>query len=418
MNISYFDDSRITEKTIKSKITKLSQYRQEIRENMEENNSDLPEYSLYYPKDFTLHSNITELAKTYKNIKHLVVIGIGGSNLGTEAVHQVLDEGKVKLSVLDTVSAYKLAVLLDELKKYKKATHLAICIISKSGSTTETLSNASVLIEELKHHFGEEINQQLIFIGDPKTEVEKYAKKISAHYVAMPKIIGGRYSVATAVGLIPLALLGHDTDEFISGYLDASKDEYETITAENSARLALYLQNKYHHYNFFAFEPRLEKLGEWYRQLFAESLGKETTKNGKPVKDAMLPTISTPVELHSVGQLYFSKITTVYTDFVTFDDEKFDFKTTKSNKLASGLKNLSLQEIVTGLYGGVIGAYQERELPYRATILDESLPYSLGLFMGMRLREIMYTANLMDVNAFDQPNVELYKIKTKEILKI
>ncbi|KXK00061.1 MAG: Glucose-6-phosphate isomerase [Parcubacteria bacterium OLB19] len=418
MNISYFDDSRITEKTIKSKITKLGQYRQEIRENMEENNSDVPEYSLYYPKDFTLHSNITELAKTYKNIKHLVVIGIGGSNLGTEAIHQVLDEGKVKLSVLDTVSAYNLAVLLDELKKYKKATQLTICIISKSGSTTETLSNASVLIEELKHHFGEEINQQLIFIGDPKTEVEKYAKKISAHYVAMPKIIGGRYSVATAVGLIPLALLGHDTDEFISGYLDASKDEYETITAENSARLALYLQNKYHHYNFFAFEPRLEKLGEWYRQLFAESLGKETTKNGKPVKDAMLPTISTPVELHSVGQLYFSKITTVYTDFVTFDDEKFDFKTTKSNKLASGLKNLSLQEIVTGLYGGVIGAYQERELPYRATILDESLPYSLGLFMGMRLREIMYTANLMDVNAFDQPNVELYKIKTKEILKI
>ncbi len=418
MNISYFDDNRITDKALKTKLAKLNPYRSEITKYLTENNSEVPEYSLYYPKNFNLHETVTNLSKTYKNIKHLVVVGIGGSNLGTEAIHNVLNTGKVALSVLDTVSAYNLVQVLEQLKKYKKASQIAVCVISKSGNTTETLTNASVLIEELKHHFGEEINQQLTFIGDPKTEVEKYAKKISAHYVSMPKIIGGRYSVATAVGLIPLALLGHDTDEFIAGYLDASKEEYETISVENSARIALYLQSKYHHYNFFAFEPRLAKLGEWYRQLFAESLGKETDKNGKMVKDIMLPTISTATELHSVGQLYFSKIANVYTDFVTFDDENVDFKTTKSNKLASGLKGLSMQEITTGLYGGVIGAYQEQNLPYRTTVFDESIPYSLGLFMGMRLREIMYTANLMNVNAFDQPNVELYKIKTKEILKI
>ncbi len=418
MNISYFDDNRITEKNLKTKLSKLQTYRSEIAKYEIENNFEVPEYSLYYPKDFALHETIANLSKTYKNIKHLVVIGIGGSNLGTEAVHDVLNTGKVTLSVLDTVSAYKLTQVLSQLKKYKKVSQIAVCVISKSGSTTETLTNASILIEELKHHFGEDIYKQLIFIGDPKTEVEKYAKKISAHYIAMPKIIGGRYSVATTVGLIPLALLGHDTDEFIAGYLDASKEEYETISAENSARIALYLQNKYHHYNFFAFEPRLTKLGEWYRQLFAESLGKETTQNGKKVKESMLPTISTATELHSVGQLYFSKIADVYTDFVTFDDENVDFKTVKSNKLASGLKGLSMQEITTGLYGGVISAYQERGLPYRTTVFDESLPYSLGLFMGMRFREIMYTAHLTDVNAFDQPNVELYKIKTKAILNI
>lgn len=418
MNISYFDDNRITEKNLKTKLSKLQTYRSEIAKYEIENNFEVPEYSLYYPKDFALHETIANLSKTYKNIKHLVVIGIGGSNLGTEAVHDVLNTGKVTLSVLDTVSAYKLTQVLSQLKKYKKVSQIAVCVISKSGGTTETLTNASVLVEELKHHFGEDIYKQLIFIGDSKTEIEKYANKISAHYISIPKIIGGRYSVATAVGLIPLALLGHDTDEFIAGYLDASKEEYETISAENSARITLYLQNKYRHYNFFAFEPRLAKLGEWYRQLFAESLGKETTQDGKAVKEAMLTTISTATELHSVGQLYFSKIADVYTDFVTFDDEDIDFKTTKSNKLASGLKGLSMQEITTGLYGGVIGAYQERELPYRTTVFDESLSYSLGLFMGMRLREVMYIAHLMQVNAFDQPNVELYKIKTKAILKI
>ena len=75
-----------------------------------------------------------------------------------------------------------------------------------------------------------------------------------------------------------------------------------------------------------------------------------------------------------------------------------------------------MQEIATGLYGGVVRAYEERNLPYRATIFEETLPYSLGLFMAMRLRETMYTADLLRVNAFDQPNVELYKVKTKEIL--
>ena len=91
-------------------------------------------------------------------------------------------------------------------------------------------------------------------------------------------------------------------------------------------------------------------------------------------------------------------------------------KINRNNKLAGQIQGYTLQEVATALYGGVMAAYQERNLPYRATIFEESLTYSLGLFMGMRLREIMYTAHLLEVNAFDQPNVELYKIKTKEIL--
>ncbi len=69
-------------------------------------------------------------------------------------------------------------------------------------------------------------------------------------------------------------------------------------------------------------------------------------------------------------------------------------------------------------YGGVVGAYQEKQLPYRATVFDEGLAYSLGLFMAMRMREVMYIAMLLNVDAFNQPNVELYKEKTRAILKI
>ena len=89
MNISYFDDNRLTDKALNSKIAKLNSYRSLIKKNIEENNTGTPEYSLSYPKDFALHETIAKLSKEYRGIKHLVVIGIGGSNLGTEAVHSV-----------------------------------------------------------------------------------------------------------------------------------------------------------------------------------------------------------------------------------------------------------------------------------------------------------------------------------------
>ncbi len=416
MFISYFDDKRVSEKSLNTNLKKLKNYRVQISENLKSNNIEVPESSLFHCRDFALHETLNEIKKQYKDIKHLVLIGIGGSSLGVEAIHTVLDKGGVKLSVLDTVSAHKVDLVMREVLKLKKVKQLAVCVISKSGKTTETMGNAAVVIDTLKAAYGEDVYKQIIFVGEEKTEMMSYAKKKQITRVFMPKIIGGRYSVATVVGLVPLTLLGHDVDEFIAGYLDASQDSYESLVAESAARLAVYHQLKYPHYNFFAFEPRLEQLGRWYRQLFAESLGKEIDISGKPVKFAMVPTISTPVELHSVGQLYMSGVPDTFTDFVTFDDELVDIKINRSNKLASEIAGYTLQEVATALYGGVMGAYQERNLPYRATIFEETLPYSLGLFMAMRLREVMYTAHLLGVNAFDQPNVELYKIKTKEII--
>lgn len=416
MFISYFDDKRVSEKTLNTNLKKLKEYRDHISKSSKSNNTEVPESSLFHCRDFGLHETLAKLKKQYKDVKHVVLIGIGGSSLGVEAIHAVLDNGQTKLSVLDTVSAHKVDLVVKEVLKLKKVNQVAICVISKSGKTTETMANGAVVIDALKANFGEDIYKQVLFIGEEATQMMAYAKKKGITQVFMPKIIGGRYSVATAVGLVPLTLLGHDVDEFIAGYLDASEDNYETLVAESSARLASYHMLKYPHYNFFAFETRLEQLGRWYRQLFAESLGKETDKSGKPVKFAMVPTISTPVELHSVGQLYMSGVPDTLTDFVTFDDENIDIKIGRSNKLASEIGGYTLQEVATALYGGVMGAYQERNLPYRATIFEETLPYSLGLFMAMRLREVMYTAHLLGVNAFDQPNVELYKIKTKEIL--
>lgn len=417
MYLSYFDIDSITPQSQARSVKKLQAYRNDVARIIREHDSSRPEYSLVYPADQSLHDTIDRLKKRYKDIKHLVLVGIGGSNLGTEAVHRVLDEGRVALHTLDTVSTHALTELLAELKGVTSAKKLAICVISKSGGTAETLVNASVLLRALEQKFKKDIYGQTIFIGNPDTEFMKAGKRLKVECVPMPKIIGGRYSVPTEVGLVPLALLGHDTDAFIAGLLDATAEEFESVIAENAARVHHYITKGFRHYNFFAFAPRLERLGAWYRQLAAESLGKAEDRSGKPVTKGFLPTISTPVELHSVGQLFLSGFAGVYTDFVTFDDDGDDLKIPKQG-IAKTYGGRTVEEVATAIYGGVMGAYQEKQLPYRSTIFDEQLAYSLGLFMGMRMLETMYIAELVDVNAFDQPNVELYKDKTRSILGI
>ncbi|MEN9920811.1 MAG: Glucose-6-phosphate isomerase [Candidatus Parcubacteria bacterium] len=415
MRLSFYDSETASPTAIQKEVKKLKSYREHIATVADKCDATAPEYSLVYATDEKLHETLRDIKKQYAKVKHVVLIGIGGSSLGLEAVHNVLDSGTVELSVLDTVSAYEIDQLLTSLKDVKKAEQLVVCVVSKSGGTTETLVNAGIVLDTLVKQWGSKVYGQTIFIGDDKTDFMKAGKKLGVTCVAMPHVIGGRYSVATEVGLVPLALLGHDVDAFIEGFSDASSEEYEQVTAESAARLALYIGKGHRHYNFFAFEKRLASLGAWYRQLFAESIGKSEDKSGKPFKKGFLPTVSTPVELHSIGQLYLSGFEGVYTDFVTFDDEVLDFAVPKQG-VAKKFSRFTAQEISTALYGGVVAAYSEKQLANRATIFDESLAYSLGLFMAMRMRETMYVAHLLNLNAFDQPNVELYKVKTKAIL--
>ncbi len=418
MQHSYFDDQKISDKKLKAELLKLKPYRNEVNLLTDEKGYDYPESSLYYLRDEKLQADLKEIKEKFKKTKYLLLIGIGGSSLGTEAIHQVLDKGKVDLIVLDTISPYKIENFLNKISRVNKAEQIAVCVISKSGNTTETLANSSIVLERLQEKFAENINSQIIFIGDKGTRLEKFAKKNNSSFYQLPKVIGGRYSLGTAVGLIPLTILGFSVEEFIAGYLEASNPENEEKTALNAARTALYFKNNFHHYNFFAFDGRLEKLGAWYRQLFAESLGKEITKTEKTVSKALVPTISTPADLHSIGQLYFSGVPKVYTDFVLFKDE-VDYITPKNSVAGALLKNLSLQELASGLYNGVVTSYNERNLPYRTTILEKNnLAFELGVFIASRLREVMYTAFLLEVNAFDQPNVELYKLRTKEALNL
>jgi glucose-6-phosphate isomerase len=234
----------------------------------------------------------------------------------------------------------------------------------------------------------------------------------------MPEIIGGRYSVFTSVGLIPLALMGYDIQKLLLGVKEATNSENEIKTAEDATLLFSYMKQSYRSLNFLLFDDRLLNFGYWHRQLTAESLGKEFDNDGNPVDIGFLPTVSTVVDLHSVGQLYFSGFKGIYTDFITIDTETTNYNVPDETFFSDSFNGKSIFEIRSAISAGVLGAYKERKLPYRLTTLqNDSLEYSLGLLMGSRMLETMYIANLMGVNSFNQPNVELYKQITHSILE-
>lgn len=412
---THFDSHSLSLKKQATNEKRLAAYRVTVAGVMRERINDVPEYALAHATGGMVVANVRAAVARFKGVRRVIVVGIGGSSLGLEAVHGAVGEQKVALTVLDMISPAALTEIGESLRHIKKIEQLAVCVVSKSGATTETLANAAVLLRMLEDRFGAGVYGQTIFIGDPGTALVKTAKTLAATYIAMPKAVGGRYCVGTEAALVPLALLGHDIESFVRGLEAATTAGAEEAVAESAVRLFGYLEAGYRHYNFFAFEPRLRTLGAWYRQLAAESLGKEKTRGGQALKHGWIPTLSTPVELHSVGQLYLSGFPGVYTEFVSIDDNGVDYKVGPT-KLAPHLKKFTLEEISTALYGGVVGAYQARSLPYRATVLSDELMYSLGYYMASAMLETMYLAELLDVDAFTQPHVELYKEKTRELL--
>lgn len=400
----------------KAQVEKLTDYRTHVRGVVEARGFSHPESALATGADELMHDVVNHVAKLLGKVTDVVVVGIGGSSLGIESIHEALRSPHTPhLHVLDAVSDHNLHTVVRALRTVPKD-RLAVCIISKSGGTTETLTNAEVLLTELTQLYGEEPYDRVVCIGDRENPLLELGATLGTHVVSMQKAIGGRFSVFSPVGLVPLRLLGYNSEALLEGLAQTMREECDTLAAEGASSLYNQLQHGVRTVNFFVFDTRLEKLGRWYRQLTAESLGKAEDVDGNPVEIGFIPTISTPVELHSTGQLYFSGFKGVLTDFLSVADQEMLYDVRQNAVIASKVAGKSMQEIAYAIEGGVVAAYKERNLPFRRTTLSRLSERELGLFMGVRMLETMYLAKLMNVDAFSQPNVELYKDKTRDIL--
>lgn len=364
----------------------------------------------------------------------LVVIGIGGSNLGTIAVLEALrgkfynEHQDIKIYFVDTVDSDNVNDITELVEhELESGENIILNVISKSGTTTETIACFEVFLEILKNHRPYNYHQFIVATTDQDSALWQLANTEEFTLLAIPKNVGGRYSVFSAVGLFPLCFLDIDVKKLLegarAGFAIATQQTSENNYAATSAILIA------QHYNLgrlihdtFLFSRALESLGAWYRQLSGESIGKAFDKEKRKVNIGLLPTISIgSTDLHSVAQLYFGGPDNRFTSFVGVanntakvvlpDYQEFEV-------LVGQIQGKPLAAIMDAILQGTQHAYAHDKRPFVSWLLPEKSAYYIGQLMQIKMIEIMYVGYLLNVNPFDQPEVERYKRETREILEI
>lgn len=385
--------------------------------------------SINVPFDAALFEHVkTCVAKErQKGFGAIFVVGIGGSELGTVAIHQALNgllhnelakiADKPKIYFADTVCPHQTGQLLALFAQAQQARErVLLVIVGKSGTTVETVANAVLFYEELKKYRADLACKDTFVVTDERSPLHQWAQTQNVTSFFIPPIVGGRYSVFTPVGLLPLGLLGIDIELLCTGARDAIKkdlaqDPAQSLACAAAAQIFYYYEHGYYGIDFFVGCPRLEWVGRWARQLVGESLGKtERTAPNKHV--AVVPTVSVFTnDLHSVMQLYVGGLPKLYTQFIwakTGDDVVIPALKPGTPKIPN-LAGKSMHELMHQFYSAVCAAYDAQSKPYSVFELESINEFEIGFLLQTLMLQTMYLGALLDVNPFDQPHVELYK---------
>lgn len=416
-----FEHSGLSEDEYKESANFLASYAADLSEIASSGAYAKPESSVCLPGDGAV-LNLVEDAygeKVSKTLKYVIVIGIGGSNLGTKAVYNALWKNDGPQIIFLDIPDSKMVKLSAEYISQNAASpdNILINVISKSGHTIETIACAEYFINELKKKFTD-VEKRTVVITDENSELWEIAKGRDIYVLPIPKSIGGRYSVFSTVGLFPLKAAGFNISAFREGALEIRSKCFSPEPGNNPAIMGAsflvswYKKGKIIHDSFF-FNPGLESLGKWYRQLLSESVGKSEFAG-------ITPTVSIgSADLHSVGQLYLGGPKDKTTQFVESEGGEYEAEIPKDRifqNLSKALDGKSFKNIGKAILGGVKISYEKRGLPFIEVSLGKITEKELGAYMQWKMIETMYVAKLLGVNAFDQPNVESYKNETDRIL--
>ena len=352
--------------------------------------------------NFRLSFKIRDLEK-FKKYQNIAIIGMGGSILGSQAIFKFL-ENKIKknLFFFDNIDYEK---ALNFKKKINKKSVLFI-IISKSGSTIETISNF-FFINKIKKD-----QKNLILISEKKNNaLFEISKKFNLFYVEHKHFIGGRYSVLSEVGILPAYLMGINIFSLRKNLKDFFLSMKRTFLKESSVKIAniIYL-NKLKSLIFLNYSPRLEKFLYWCQQLLAESLGKK----GK----GLMPIISlAPKDHHSVLQLYLDgPKDKLFHIFSLEENTKKKINIKNVTKHTNYLHNKDLFEIRNAQKEALIKTLKKNKIPFRELKIKKCDEETLGQLFSYFILEISIIGKILGINPFDQPAVEQVKKFTKIIL--
>ncbi len=345
----------------------------------------------------------------------LVVCGIGGSYLGAraaiDAIKGLFPDDKPEIVFMGQTVAPS---YLHQVLKHLKGKRFAINCISKSGTTTETAIGFRILKDLLISQIGLEASKKAIYVT---TDAQKGALLTMAEqsgwarYV-LPDDVGGRYSVFTAVGLLPMAVAGIDIKGFLKGAKDSRSDYLDPNLEKNDCyryavvRHEMYAKEHKAVEMWISYEPKLVQLGEWFKQLYGESEGKDGT--------GLLPVSATfTTDLHSLGQFIQDGSKMLFETTLRFEHPAHDVPIPHDEENLDGLNYLdgkTLDDVCQQAELGTVLAHSEvGGVPNIMINVDHLDAYTLGYLMYFYMRSCAMSAYLNGVNPFNQPGVEVYK---------
>jgi len=300
---------------------------------------------------------------------------------------------------------------LNDIIKVTKGKRFSINVISKSGTTTETALAFRVLRKLLEDSVGpEEANKRIYATTDrAKGTLKQLADAQGWPTFVVPEDVGGRYSVLTAVGLLPIACAGIDIDALMKGAADA-REAYSVCSKDNDAyryamtRNILYRKGKVVE-TLAAFEPDFTMMNEWYKQLFGESEGKD--------QKGLMPTSCIfSTDLHSMGQFLQDGSRTMFETYVDIKNTREDFYIEPLEGNFDGLNFLADQNMSVvnrKAMEGTILAHTDGGVPEVLIEVDDLTAYNVGYLIYFFWRACACSGYLLSVNPFNQPGVESYK---------
>ncbi len=361
------------------------------------------------------YQRIKSAALTIKaTSKVLVVVGIGGSYLGAKAVIEALSPYFKKNRGVEVIFAGNTlsSSYLYELLSYLRNCDFSVNVISKSGTTTEPAITFRCLKDLLEEKYGALGAAKRIYATTDakKGALRTQATELGYETFIVPDDIGGRYSVFTAVGLLPIIASGIDTDELLKGARAASLDAYRLPFEENAAlqyaaaRRFLYAKEKEVEC-LVTYEPKLAYISEWWKQLFGESEGKDN-------KGIFPASLVYSTDLHSMGQFIQDGKRIMFETVIEVLRPQYDMMLKSAENNLDGINYLAgktLNYVNQKAMEGTTLAHVDGGVPnlkIEITAVDE---YNIGYLLYFFMFSCGISCYMLGVNPFNQPGVESYK---------
>lgn len=377
---------------------------------------DLP--TNYDKKEFDKIKQTAEKIK--KNSDILLVIGIGGSYLGARAAIEMLNHSfqnllsreERKAPQVIFVGHHLSSTYMADLFDILEGRDFSINVISKSGTTTEPAIAFRIFRKYLEEKYGKEEAKSRIFAttDSKKGALKELADEEGYESFIIPDDVGGRYSVLTAVGLLPIAVSGINIDDMMDG-AKAAQEEYSSPNlSENAAyqyaaaRNILYNKGKVVEL-LINYEPQLQYFAEWWKQLFGESEGKDQ-------KGLFPASANFTTDLHSLGQYIQEGRRNLFQTVLRVKQPHKDLTLEKDKANRDGLNYLvgkTIHEINDKAYQGTILAHNDGGVPNLILELPRLDAYTFGYVVYFFEKACALSGYLLGVNPFDQPGVEAYK---------